>query len=172
MEYLAVWKVLEEMITDFRKKGVAIPSEVMNNLKSAKTMINILRADASRIETAQRIEEYLGSVESSLVSEGQKRFGTKYAAEWLKRLDEAGRKTLAEEEEEAKFVPALPREQKWIRVRPSPELPIEKVKTLAEQSNLAYSIQKDGFLLVYGKDEQLKDFVKKMATKHKPKAKK
>jgi len=128
MTYLAVWKVLEEMVTDFRKKEVAIPSEVMSSLKSAKTMINILEADPACGETAQKIEEHLGSVEPFLVSEGQKRFGTDYAEEWIKRLDEAGRKMLEKGKGEKRFIPGLPREQKWIRVKPSTELPIEKVK--------------------------------------------
>jgi hypothetical protein len=87
-------------------------------------------------------------------------------------LDEAGRKMLEKEEGEKRFIPGLPREQKWICVKPSPELPMEKLKALAEQSNLSHSVQEDGFLLVYGEDQCLKDFVKKMATKHKPKAKK
>jgi len=172
MGYLAVWKVLEEMIADFRKRGITIPPEVMNNLKSANTMIKILKADPSRGETVQKIEEYLGSVESYLVSEGQK-FGTGYVDEWLKRLDEANRKPIEEEEEEERrFVPGLPREHKWIRVKPSAELPPEKLKLLAKQSKLLFKAQNDGYLLVYGEDARIKEFVKKMATKYGLKAEK
>ncbi len=36
MGYLSAWKVLEEMIADFRKKGAFVPSEIINELKSAK----------------------------------------------------------------------------------------------------------------------------------------
>jgi len=155
---------LEKMIADFRKRGVNIPLEVMNDLKSAKTMVKILKADPSRVETLQKIEEYLGSVESYIVSEGQRMFGVEYVNEWLKRLDEASR-TIEEEEEKASFVPGIPQEQKWIRVKPSEELPIEKLKVLAKGLNLSYNIQNDGYLLVYGKDEEIKEFVKKMAKK-------
>lgn len=165
MGYLAVWKVLEEMITDFRKKRLTAPIEVINNLKAAKIMIEILKADPSRGESLQKIEEYLGSVESYLVSEGQKMFGTEYVEEWLRQIDEASRR-LNEEEKETKFITGLSREQKWIRVKPSTEIPIEKLKDLAYKSNLSYKIQNDGYLLVYGKDEQIKEFIKKMATKH------
>lgn len=171
MGYLAVWKVLEEIITDFRKKGVIVSAEVMNDLKSANTMIKILKADPSRGETLQKIEEYLGSVESYLISEGQKIFGAEYVEEWLKRLEEASRKT-TEEEKETTFIPGLPKEQKWIRVKPSAELPLEKLKLMAKKSKLSFKIQDDNYLLVYGEDERIKGFVKKMATKYGLKAEK
>jgi len=164
MGYSSVWKVLEEMITDFRKKGLTVPTEVMDDLKSAKTLIKILKADPARGETAQKIEECLGNVESYLISEGAKNFGSKYVNEWLKRLDEAGKEPF-DEEEEIRFVPGLPREQKWIRVKPSSELPIEKLKSLAEESNLSYNVQNDGYLLVCGEEKHIKEFVKKVAAK-------
>jgi hypothetical protein len=165
MGYLAVWKTLEQTIADFRKKGFVISVEAMNNLKSAKTMINILKADPNHGETLQKIEEYLGNVESYLVSEGQRMFGAKYVEEFLKRLDEAGKKCI-DEEEETRFIPGIPREEKWIRVKISKELPLEKVKAIAEELSLLYSIQDDGHLLVYGKDERVKEFVKKMAKEY------
>jgi hypothetical protein len=163
--YLAIWKVLEEMITDFKKKGVTVPANVLNDLKYAKTLINILKADPTRLETSQKIEEYLNSVEAYLISEGQ-RFGDKYVEEWVKRLEDASRKIFEEEEEETRFVPGLPREQRWVRVKPSEEMPVEALKALADELNLSFEVQKDGCLLVYGADERLKDFVKKMATKY------
>jgi len=165
MGYLAVWKVLEEMILEFRKRGITIPVEVMDNLKSARTMIKILKADPSRGETMQKIEEYISTVESYLISEGQKKFGVEYVDKWLKKLDEANIRFPDLEEEETRFVPGLPREQKWIRVKPSAELPMEKLKLLAKELNLSCELQGDGYLLVYGEDESLKEFVKKMAKK-------
>ena len=166
MRYLATWKVLEEMITDFRKRGLTVPAEIMSDLRSAKTLINVLKADTSRMDTSQKIEEYLFHVESYLASEGQKIFGTEYVEEWLKQLEEARKKVFEEKEEEKRFILGVPREHKWIRVKPSAELPIEKLKLLAEELNLSCNIQNDGCLLVYGEDKCIKDFVKKIATKH------
>ena len=166
MGYLAAWTVLEEMITEFRKRGIVVPAEIMNDLRSAKTLINILKADPTRVDTSQKVDEYLLNVESYLISEGQKTFGTKYIEEWLKQLDEASKKMPEEQKEETKFVPSLPREHKWIRIKPSAEFPAEKLKTLAEESHLSYNVQNDGFLLVYGENSHIKEFIKKMATKH------
>ena len=164
MGYPSAWQVLENMIADFRKRGIAVPEEVMTNLKSAKTMIKILKADPARGETLQKIEEYLGNVESYLVSEGQRTLGDEYVKEWLKLLEEANRKV--DEEAETRFVAGLPREGKWIRVKPSAELTLEKLKKSAEELNLSYDMQVDGYLLVYGTDECIKEFVKKIAAKY------
>jgi hypothetical protein len=168
MGYSSAWQVLENMIADFRKRGINVPEEVMINLKSAKTMIKILKADPSHGETLLKIEEYLGNVEYYLVSEGQKTLGEEYANGWLKRLEEANRKT--DEEEESRFVAGLPHEGKWIRIKPSAEFTIEKLKKSAKELNLSYNIQNDGYLLVHGTDECIKEFIKKIAAKYRVKA--
>jgi len=90
--------------------------------------------------------------------------------EWIRRLDEASMKVSEEEEKETRFISGVPREQKWIRVKPSAELPIEGLKALADELKLSYNLQNDGCLLVYGKDHRVKDFVKKMTVKYRFKA--
>jgi len=162
MGYLSVWKVLEEMIMEFRKKGLSIPATVMNDLKSTRTMIKIMNADSSRGETALKIEEYLGSVEAYLVTEAQKKFTPEYIDDWLRRLQEASCEVCEEKEEEPRFIAGIPRDQKWIRIEPLANLPLEKLKQLANESNLSCCVQEDGRLLVYGKAEDIKKFVKKM----------
>ena len=170
MGYPAAWKVLEEMITDFRKKGTTVPAEIVSNLRHAKTLINVLGADPTRLDTSQKVEGYLLSIESYLVSEAQKNFGNSYVEQWLKRLNEASSRVVEEEEKETKFVSGVPREQKWIRVKPSAELPIEEIKALADELNLSFNVQNDVYLLVYGEDRSIKDFVKRMTAKYGRKA--
>jgi hypothetical protein len=161
--YLAVWKVLEEMIIDLRKQGVQVPSKIIEDLRFLKTLINILKADPTRLETGGKIEEYINNIEGYLIAEGQK-FGEDYIESWLKRLEEASR--TMPEEEESRFIPGLPREQKWIRVKPSEDIPSELLRNLAGELNLSCEMQSNGFLLIYGEDEKLRSFVKKVATKY------
>jgi len=172
MGYLAVWKVLEEMVTDFKKNEVTVPADIIGDLKSAKTIIRILKADPSCGENIQKIDEYFTNVESFLISEGQRRFGQEYVDEWLRRVDEASRKIVDEEEEETKFVSGVTGERKWIRFTPTNELSLEKLKALATESNLSCRVQNDEYLVVLGSDAVLKDFVKKIAAVHKSKAEK
>jgi hypothetical protein len=137
----------------------------MNDLKAAKTMIKIVNADAGHGENSLKIEEYLGTVEAYLVTEAQKHFAPEQIDTWLKRLEMANCEIGEENAEELRFVAGVPRDQKWIRVEPLANLPAEKLKQLAEETNLSTSIQKDGRMLVYGQAEDLKEFIKKMTAK-------
>jgi len=162
-----VWKTLADLITEFRRRGEFIPSNVMEDLRAAKTMIHVLRADPNRVENVPSIELYLGNVESYLIYEAQKKFGLEFVEEWMQRIKEAREtKPVGEKHEpSSKFVPGLPRGQKWVRVQVSEKTPEKEIKRLAEETGLSSKVQTDGYLLVYGEDEKLKLFVKKAAEK-------
>jgi hypothetical protein len=170
MGYTSVWKVLDEMIADFRQRGAVVPSEIVSDLKTAKTIIKIVQTNTECGENLQKIEQYLGNVQIYLVSDGQRRFGQKYADEWLAHIDEASRKASDVEEDEERFVPGLPRQRSWIKIAASAELPLEKVRNLARNSGLSYEEQSQNNVLIHGEKEKIKNFVKKIAAEHKPKA--
>jgi hypothetical protein len=172
MGNVAVWKVLEEMIADFREKGRDVPAEIMNDLKSARTTLKILKVEPTNPETLQKIDQYMMKVESYLVSEGQKEFGFAYVDEWLNRLDNARREKGDEDQDETRFIPGVPRQEKWIRVTPATEISIESLETTAHGLGLQCTVQKDGSLLVCGGEQSIRDFVKKMASKYKTDAEK
>lgn len=162
-----VWKTLADLITEFRRKGETVPPDVMADLRAAKTLIQVLKADPERVENVPTIETYLGNVESFLIMEAHEKFGSEFADEWMERLKEA-RKVVAEEkalEPASRFVPGLPRGKRWIRVHVSRETPEKYIKSLADECGLSYKMQKDRYMLVYGDDEKLKLFVKKTAEK-------
>ncbi len=147
---------------ELRKKGVAISPEVLTDLKSAKLMIKISEQEGSRGEASQKVEEYLGSVESYLITEGQKYLSPEIVDQWLVRLEEANAETCEEQVEENKFITGVPRDQKWVRVEPVGNLPTERIQQIAKESNLSVNMQKDGRLVVYGQPEWIKEFLKKM----------
>jgi hypothetical protein len=172
MGYEAVWKVLEEIIIELRKKGVATPPTVMNDLKSAKILMNVLGAsEIDRSEAAPKIEQYLGSVEAYLVTEAQKTFPPARIDAWLRRIEEAncdmcqtcGVKSERTGKVEAKLITGIPRDQKWIRVEPLASLPAEKLKQLAVETSLSFREEKDGHLIVHGSAENIKKYVKRIA---------
>jgi len=173
MSYDAVWKVLEEIVIELRKKGVKTPPTVMNDLKSAMILMKILEAsEMDRGETASKIEHYLGSVEAYLVTEAQKTFPPTRIDTWLRRIQEASydmcqtctveSKKIEKEKLETKFITGVPRSQKWIRVKPLTNLPAEKLKQLAEEASLSFREEKDGHLIVHGNAKNIKKIVKKM----------
>jgi hypothetical protein len=166
MGYLAVWKVLEKMMIDFRKKGVSLPPDLISGFRSARTLINVLRADPDHHDTSRKVEEYLLDIESYLVSKGEEQFGREYIDEWLEKLSKAGEKLTEEDEMETRFIPGVPRDQKWIRVKPSEELPLEGMEMLVEELDLSCNIQPDGCLLVHGEEEGIKKFIGKITSKY------
>ena len=165
MGYGEAWKVLADLITELRKRGETIPPHIMNDLRSAKTMIQILKADPTHTENLPRIETYLENVESYLVFTAQEKFGSDYAEEWIKKLDKARRAREEEEEATPRFVPGLPRGKYWVRVQVSESMSKSDIKRLAKESKLSSKMQKNGYMLVYGDVEKVKLFVKKMAEK-------
>jgi len=168
MGYAENWKILEEIVVELRKKGLTVPTTVMTDLKAAKTMIMLMDADAGKGEMVPQTEEYLRNVESYLITEAQKQFAPDRIDEWLRRLDEAtiGSCSCGEPttKGEPRFIPGLPRHQKWVRVMPMVSLPAEKLKQLAEESSLSLKIEKDGHIIAYGTPEDIREFVKKMTT--------
>jgi hypothetical protein len=174
--YSETWKILEEIIIEFRRKSFSMPETVMSDLKSAKTLIRLVdAAEEGRGEIGPKIEQYLSSVEAYVITEAQKCFPSERIDEWLRRLQGSFCDVCVgqprTEAKEATFVPGLPRDQKWVRVTPINSLPTEKLKQLADETNLSVKLEKDTHLIVYGKAEDIKQFIKKMtqqASKEQP----
>ena len=163
MGYEEVWRTLADLLTELREKDKAIPADAMNDLHSAKTMIQILKADPTHTENIPRIETYLENVEFHLISAAQEIFGTEYVERWMKKLEEARKKVYEKEKAAPRFVPGVPRGKRWVRVKISKETPQKDVEILAEENRLSCKVQEDGYVLVYGKNENIKSFVKRLA---------
>jgi hypothetical protein len=163
MSYEEKWKVLADLLTELQERGEKIPADVINDLRSAKTMIQVLKADPTHTENISRIDTYLRSVESYAIFTTEKR-GTEVVEKWLKKLEEPKKAKNKEKKEAAsRFVPRVPRDKNWLRIQISEDIPREDMKKLVEESNLSYKMQKNGYMLVYGNGENIKSLVKKLA---------
>ena len=158
---MATWKLLEDMLIELKKKGGSIPSDIMEDLRAAKSMINLSCMQGGG-DAIQKTEEYTATVEAYLVNEAQKIFGSETADQWLKRLEDANAEVCDEIKTENNFVTGVPRDQKWVRVEPIETLPTERILQLAKERKLQVKSQNDGRLLVYGQNEDIKTFLKKM----------
>ncbi len=168
MSHVARSKILEEMIIDLRKKGFSIPPNVLNDLKSARTLMQVIGANKSDVgETAPSIDVYLSSAEANLVTEAGKLLPPEKVEDYLKKLELASCDTcvtVVPTKEESRFMTGVPREQdqRWVRVEPIASLPMEKLKQMATETNLQFREDGDGHLVVSGNQENVKKFVKKM----------
>jgi hypothetical protein len=164
LNYEAVWKLMSDLIAELRKNGETIPAKVMSDLRAAKTMMEVHKVDHSRSENLLRIEEYLTALETYLVPIANIRFGKEYIDMWLKKLEETHTQSPKWETSFPKNFPVgVPRESKWIKVEVSEKIPTEKIKHLAKQIGLKSKNQTDGFVILFGEEQKLKQFVKNVA---------
>jgi hypothetical protein len=163
MTYEEKWKILADLLTELQERGEKIPAEVINDLRSAKTMIQVLKADPAHTENISRIDTYLRNVESYAIFTAEKG-GTETVEEWLKKLEEPKRVKKKEKRDAApRFVPRVPRDKNWLRIQISKDIPQEDMKKLVKESGLSYKMQKNGYMLVYGNGKNIKSLVKKLA---------
>jgi hypothetical protein len=163
MDYAAKWKVLEDLMINLRKNGVEVPPNIIGDFQSSKAMIEIGAAGDSKEDATAKLEEVLANLESYLVAEAQKVLGVQAVDRWFRLLDEASLPTCGARVEKKKtFVTGVPRDQKWVRVEPLANLPTERLLQIAKESTLSVNQQKDGRLVVYGQQEGIRIFLKKM----------
>ncbi len=168
MGHNQVWRTLDSLIAEFRKRGNPAPPNIIEDLRSARTMMQVLRADPKRAENIPTIEMYLGNVESYLIFEAHKKFGTQFAEEWMQKLQNARKTSDAEDEpleSSSKFVAGVPRDQKWLRFQVTDEMPESAIKKLATECGLSTKIQPDCYVLVFGSDSSIKSFIQKTSEK-------
>ena len=67
---MATWKLLEYMLIELKKKGVSIPSDIMEDLRAAKSMINFSCMQGGG-DAIQKAEEYTANVEAYLINKAQ-----------------------------------------------------------------------------------------------------
>ena len=161
---MASWKLLEEMMIELRKTGFDAPANILEDLRSAKSLIQVQSITSGEGEATQKTEELASNIEAYLVTEALRVFGSEKVDLWLRNLEEAKTETCEKPAEQEKFVAGLPRDQKWVRVEPIVSLPKERILAMAKENSLQVTPQKDGRLVVYGQPQNLKDFIKKMTS--------
>ena len=168
---LAYWRLLEEMMLELKKSGVTIPAKVVEDLRAAKSMIQLFYTQGSHGSALQHAEEYLANAEAYIMTEGQKTLGSDKVDEWLRLLKEADAKEREELIAKDKFVTGVPRNQKWIRIEPTNDFSVECIERMVKDQKLQIRKQVDSKLLIYGQPDDLKILLKKIAvqgSKHTP----
>ncbi|MEM1562158.1 MAG: DUF2096 family protein [Candidatus Bathyarchaeia archaeon] len=162
MSWDARWKILSDVIVELYKRGGRVPQNVINDLRSAKVMIEVVKADRTRAESIARLEELLSNVESYVLSAARDMFGEEYIDNILRKLCELETEGFILEEP-TRFRPGLPRGERWVRIQVSEITPLEFIEETASELNLKFRVEEDGYVLVYGAEEKLKAFVRKLS---------
>lgn len=163
MRYEEKWSVLADLLIELQRKGEEIPVKVINDLRSAKTMIQVVKADPTHIENISRLDTYLRNVESYAILTMEKQ-GKGSVEDWLKKLKASKILPVKEKgNETSRFIPGIPRNKSWVRVQVSDETPLKEVKKIVKEKKLSHKTLGNGYILVYGDEENVKSFVKGLA---------
>lgn len=163
MGYEQWWKTLESLISEFRRKHVKVPEDVISSLKSAKTMITVYQVDPSCSHLILDIEKQLLAVESTLVTIMRKNLGKTYSENFIRKLEKARTETGSKPAVRQRIFSHLPKDEHWIRILTSDDILGEDVQKLAEDLGLSADFQEDSYILIHGEKSKIKEFVKKMA---------
>jgi len=160
--YEAIWRVLADLITELRRAGEVVPSHVMKDLRSAKTTMQILKVDRNNLDHISRIEEFLGNVTSYAMYAAQRTLGAQAFDSWVDRLEEARRHVPEETQPTSGFIPGVPRDKYWIRMKATEDIPLYKIKGIAAESGLEHKIHENQYIIVYGEKGRIQDFIKRI----------
>jgi hypothetical protein len=165
LNYDYIWKTLDELLIELRKKGVSVPQEVVDDLKSARTLISIYKADSASSDAATQIEEYVRRVESYVLYLAEADLGNEYAEDCLKRIGEAWAMVRLERSmpQSSKFISGVPRGVYWIRLKTKDTINRGELEELVSSLELTLKQQEDDYVLISGKQETIKVLLKRVA---------
>lgn len=163
MNYEELWRALADLVTELRRSGESIPPYILKDLRSAKTTIQILKVNRDNPDHVLRVEEYLRSVEAYVMYAAQKRLGSRTVDQWLERLKRAREEAPEAAYPPITFVPRVPRDKHWLRIKVSEDIPLRRVEALAEEMGLGHEARENGYVIVYGEKGEIRNFVRRMA---------
>jgi hypothetical protein len=62
-----LWKALADLINEFRKKGETIPSDIMTDLRAAKTLLQLLKLIQTVLTTFLQLRLILATLNHTLL---------------------------------------------------------------------------------------------------------
>ncbi len=160
MNYDEKWRILADFLTELKERGKIIPVEIMNDLRSAKTVIQVLKADPTCIDTGSRIEKYLRNIESYAISTGEG-IDKSIAEDWLRKLKDKKMENPEEKTvEKSTFIHGIPRNENWVRIKILDDISSENLKKIAKENNLSYKTQENCYVIVHGDPKNIKKLIK------------
>jgi hypothetical protein len=164
LNYEHVWKALEELIVEFGKKGIKVPKQHLEDLKSAQTFIRIHNTEPSDSNVIAEIERYIDTVEINLLSLAETELGAKYADECMHRIYDARMKGVnGKIIVPTKFVAGVPKEDHWVRIQVTDLLTTDELDQLLSTYQLSSKPQENGYVLIHGTRENVKALIRAMS---------
>ena len=165
INYDNVCKRLDELMLELLQKGINIPQHLFDDLKSARSLISIYRTEPSELDLAMESSPLLKIVEMNLLGLAETELGKDYAEEWQKKIIDTYSEQNDSYVKTATFVAGIPKNEYWIRLNTSEIIFDKELSESLMQLNLTTKLQADGYLLIHGRKEDVKTFLKEVRQK-------
>ncbi|MGC9516583.1 MAG: DUF2096 domain-containing protein [Methanomicrobiales archaeon] len=162
------WLVLVELLTDLKKKGTKIPTEVNEDLRLARTEINFYKTDPTNPEVMKelkRINQFLNSAQDTLINLTED-IGDDYKTKWIQKLQKAsmGEEVCPTGERKSKFIVGAPPGFSMVRITLKEPLAEDRIQDIAEEYNLIIEFDEDNVISVFGDKENIKEGLKEISS--------
>lgn len=167
ISYEKLWNTLAELTTAIAKKSRRLQPEIIAELRSTRSLINILKTTSKEIDLEDdvipRIEVQLLVLKSNLVSKAAN-LGEEFLSLWMDRLQQVYSETAeVKQTKSTRFIPHIARNQYWMRIKITNKTPIELVKDVSSMLDVSIKHLDDEHVLVYGDKKVVLNFLKETA---------
>lgn len=165
MNYENVCKKLDELMVELMQKGITIPQQLIDDLKSGRTLASVYNNEPANLDMEMQATPYLQKAEYNLLFLAESEVGKEYADEWQNKINRAYAGEGRKGPYISRFVSGIPKGEYWIRIKAS-ELTIDdELSKLLDQLHISVRPENDGYLLVYGRKEDISLFLKEVRRK-------
>ena len=164
LNYQQAAKVLDELMLVLIENGTKMPLHVTNDLKTGRSLASIGSRKPEDNEISAKSMAALEKAEMNLLSLAELNLGRETAETWQKRIGEAYKKPSEKPAAPAasRLASGVPKGDHWVRIQSHYLDTVEGAKELLEKTTLAAIDQKDGYLLVHGRKEDVSALLKEL----------
>ncbi|RBQ23667.1 hypothetical protein ALNOE001_07220 [Candidatus Methanobinarius endosymbioticus] len=161
------WLILVDLLTDLKKKGVAISNSVNKDISLLKTSINFYKKDMSHtdmIKEFDRANIVVTEVQDVLLEYAEE-YGEDYYKEWVDKLRRAnlGEEIYKQAETASKFIGGAPPGFSSAKIHLKKPIAEDRVQEIAEYLNIILEFEDDSTLVLYGDSKNIKKGLKEIA---------
>lgn len=167
INYEKLWNTLAELTTAIAKKSRRLQPEIIAELRSTRSLINILKTASKQVDleddVVPRIEAQLLNIKSNLVSKAAN-LGEEFLSLWMGKLQQVYTETAeVKQTKSRRFIPSIARNQYWMRIKITNKTPIELIKDVSSMFDVSIKQLDDEHILVYSDKKVVHNFVKETA---------
>lgn len=166
-DYQSAVKILDELLLELMTKGTDIPPHVADDLRSARSMANIYGRQPDDDEIANKTMRLIETVEMNLLSLTDAYLGKEVSEAWQNKLNTAYQEQArpVRPAPVSRLASGVPRGDHWIRFQSDYLESIDGAMELLESYKLSVAGQEDGYMLIYGRKEDISAFLGQIRSK-------